>query len=185
MLNPITKQIIGLFESKGSSMYGGEAVTQLEHALQAADLAKKNQASDSLIAASLLHDVGHLLHDLPEMASEDGIDDRYEELADRFLRDYFIEAVTEPVKLHVQAKRYLCAVEPGYYDSLSQPSKTSLALQGGIMVDQEIGDFQKNPYHKDAVSLRKWDDLAKVPNLECPDLNEYIGSIEKSLKKVL
>ncbi|MDO8993470.1 MAG: HD domain-containing protein [Bacteroidota bacterium] len=182
MLNPITKQIINLFESKGGSMYGGEAVSQLEHALQAADLAKKNQASDGLIAASILHDVGHLLHDLPEMASEDGIDDIHEELAARFLKDYFVESVTEPVKLHVQAKRYLCAVEPGYYESLSQPSKTSLALQGGIMVDQEIEDFQKNPYYKDAVSLRKWDDLAKVPNLDCPDLREYIVSIEKSLK---
>jgi phosphonate degradation associated HDIG domain protein len=182
MLNPITKQIIDLFESKGGSMYGGEAVTQLEHALQAADLAKKNHASDSLIAASLLHDVGHLLHDLPEMASEDGIDDVHEDLAGRFLKEYFIDAVTEPVKLHVQAKRYLCALEPGYYESLSQPSKTSLALQGGIMVDQEILEFQKNPYYHDAVSLRKWDDLAKVSNLDCPDLNEYITSIENSLK---
>jgi predicted HD phosphohydrolase len=116
------------------------------------------------------------------MASEDGIDDIHEELAARFLKDYFVEAVTEPVKLHVQAKRYLCAVEPGYYESLSQPSKTSLALQGGIMVDQEIEDFQRNPYYQDAVSLRKWDDLAKVPNLDCPDLNEYVASIEKSLK---
>ena len=175
MLNPITKQIIDLFESKGGSMYGGEAVTQLEHALQAADLAKKNHASDSLIAASLLHD-------LPEMASEEGIDDVHEDLAGRFLKEYFIDAVTEPVKLHVQAKRYLCAVEPGYYESLSQPSKTSLALQGGIMVDQEIVEFQKNPYYHDAVSLRKWDDLAKVSNLDCPDLNEYITSIENSLK---
>lgn len=182
MLNPVTKQIIDLFESKGGSMYGGEAVTQLEHALQAADLAKKNHASDSLIAASLLHDVGHLLHDLPEMASEDGIDDIHEELAARFLKDFFIEAVTEPVKLHVQAKRYLCAVESGYYESLSQPSKTSLALQGGIMSEHEIRDFQLNPYYQDAVSLRKWDDLAKVPNLDCPDLSEYIVSIEKSLK---
>jgi phosphonate degradation associated HDIG domain protein len=163
-------------------MYGGEAVTQLEHALQAADLAKKNHASDSLIAASLLHDVGHLLHDLPEMASDDGIDDVHEDLAARFLKEYFIDAVTEPVKLHVQAKRYLCAVEPGYYESLSQPSKTSLALQGGIMVDQEVAEFQKNPYYNDAVSLRKWDDLAKVSNLECPGLNEYIVSIENSLK---
>jgi [1-hydroxy-2-(trimethylamino)ethyl]phosphonate dioxygenase len=182
MLNPITRQIIHLFESKGGSMYGGEAVTQLEHALQAADLARKNHASDSLIAASLLHDVGHLLHDLPEMASEDGIDDVHEDLAARFLKEYFSDAVTEPVKLHVQAKRYLCAVEPGYYESLSQPSKTSLALQGGIMLNQEIEEFQKNLYYKDAVSLRKWDDLAKVSNLDCPDLNEYIVSIEKSLK---
>ncbi|MFA6945055.1 MAG: phosphonate degradation HD-domain oxygenase [Pedobacter sp.] len=183
MLNLITKQIISLFESRGNSMYGGEAVTQLEHALQAAYLAKKDGASDSLIAASLLHDVGHLLHDLPEMASEDGIDDVHEELAANFLNDYFIDEVIEPVRLHVQAKRYLCATDPGYYESLSEPSKTSLAFQGGIMIDSEIEDFQKNPYYKDAVSLRKWDDIAKDPEMECPDLYEFISSIELSLKR--
>lgn len=185
MWHPVTNQLIELFESKGNSMYGGEAVTQLEHALQAAALAKKEHASDSLIVASLLHDIGHLLHEMPETASEDGIDDIHEELAAKFLSDYFIDAVVEPVKLHVQAKRFLCAVEPGYYESLSQPSKASLSFQGGIMNDVEIGNFQQNPFYKEAISLRKWDDMAKVLNMECPDLNEYIVSIEKLLKNIV
>lgn len=183
MFNPATNQIIHLFESNGNSMYGGEAVTQLAHALQTANLAKNNGANDALITASLLHDIGHLLHDLPEMASEDGIDDIHEELASAFLKHHFIQAVVEPVKLHVQAKRYLCATEPDYYESLSQPSKTSLAIQGGIMTDIELKEFEKNPYYRDAISLRKWDDLAKDPGLKSPDLYEFISFIEASLIK--
>jgi len=161
MLSPITNQILQLFELKGNSKYGGEAVTQLEHALQAATLARNEGASDHLIAASLLHDIGHLLHNLPEMASEGGIDNIHEELASEFLNRHFIDAVIEPVKLHVQAKRYLVVVEPGYYESLSQPSKTSLACQGGAMNDSEVEKFENNPFFKDAISLRNWDDIAK------------------------
>ncbi len=183
MLSPITNQIVQLFELNGNSMYGGEAVTQLEHALQTANLARQEGATDSLITASLLHDIGHLLHDLPEMSSEDGIDDIHEELASVFLKNHFIDAVVEPVKLHVQAKRYLCAIESGYYESLSHPSKTSLAIQGGVMNDTEIGEFENNPFYKDAVSLRKWDDMAKDPDLRGPDLHEFISSIESSLIK--
>lgn len=183
MLHPITTQIIQLFETNGGSMYGGEAVTQLEHALQAAYRAKQANAKDSLIVASLLHDVGHLLHDLPEMASEDGIDDVHEELAANFLTKYFIDDVVEPVKLHVQAKRYLCATDPAYYESLSQPSKTSLEFQGGVMNDEEVKNFKTNPFYFDAISLRKWDDLAKDPDFVTPNLVDFISSIELTLKK--
>lgn len=182
MWSPVTNQLIALFESKGSSMYGGELVTQLEHALQTAALAVKEQAPSNLIVASLLHDVGHLLHELPETATDDGIDDIHEALAAKFLGEYFIDGVVEPVKLHVQAKRFLCAVELGYYESLSQASKASLSIQGGIMNDVEIENFQQNTFFRDAISLRKWDDMAKNPNQKCPQFNEYITYIEKSLK---
>ena len=183
MVHPVTQQIINLFETKGGSMYGGEAVTQLEHALQAAYLAKLGNANHSLIVASLLHDVGHLLHDLPEMASDDGIDDVHEELAGNFLTKYFNNDVVEPVKLHVQAKRYLCATEHGYYESLSQPSKTSLEFQGGIMNDLEVENFKTNPFYMDAIALRKWDDLAKDPDFVTPHLIDFISSLELTLKK--
>jgi len=183
MAHPAIEQIIQLFESKGDSMYGGEAVTQLEHALQTAYLAKIENAKDSLIAASLLHDIGHLLHDLPEMASEEGIDDVHEDLAANFLNRYFNDDVIEPVKLHVQAKRYLCATEEGYYDHLSQPSKTSLEFQGGIMNSEEVERFITNPYFRDAIALRKWDDLAKDPEFITPDLSDFISSLEITLKK--
>jgi phosphonate degradation associated HDIG domain protein len=183
MVHPVTQQIIQLFETKGGSMYGGEAVTQLEHALQAAYLAKLGNAKHSLVVASLLHDVGHLLHDLPEMASDEGIDDVHEELAGNFLTKHFTDDVVEPVKLHVQAKRFLCATEPSYYESLSQPSKTSLEFQGGIMNDLEVENFKTNPFYLDAISLRKWDDLAKDPDFVTPHLVDFITSLELTLKK--
>jgi phosphonate degradation associated HDIG domain protein len=182
MLHPITQEIIYLFEKNGSSMYGGEAVTQLDHALQAATLAKNNNANDELITASLLHDIGHLLHDLPDDASDKGIDDYHEELAARYLEKYFKKAVVEPVKLHVQAKRYLCAVEVGYLDALSDPSKISLAFQGGVMTQEEIEAFEKNEFYKEAVDLRRWDDLAKDPNLVSPTIELFIESINQSIK---
>ena len=182
MLHPITQEIIHLFETNGGSMYGGEAVTQLEHALQCAELARKHKASHELITASLLHDIGHLLHDLPDDASDHGIDDRHELLGETYLSEHFKLAAVEPVKLHVQAKRYLCATAPGYLETLSEPSKISLEFQGGVMNQTEVADFEKNEFYKEAVDLRRWDDLAKDPYLISPTLNSFINAIETSLK---
>lgn len=127
----VIETIRELFAQRGNSQYGHEAVSQLEHALQAAALAEADRASDALITASLLHDVGHLLHDLPDDAPDRGIDDRHEELAAVWLMDHFGEAVSEPARLHVAAKRYLCATSDGYRQHLSPPSQLSLQLQGG------------------------------------------------------
>ena len=159
MLHPITQEILHLFETNGGSMYGGEAVTQLEHALQCAELARKHNASNELITASLLHDIGHLLHDLPDDASDKGIDDMHELLGEKYLTKHFKLAAVEPVKLHVQAKRYLCATAPGYLETLSTPSKISLEFQGGVMDKEEVALFQKNEFYKEAVDLRRWDTL--------------------------
>ena len=182
MLHPITQEILNLFEVNGGSMYGGEAVTQLEHALQCAELAKKHHATNELITASLLHDIGHLLHDLPDDASDNGIDDMHELLGERYLTKHFKLAAVEPVKLHVQAKRYLCAVEPGYLQTLSTPSKISLEFQGGVMNEEEVALFENNEFYKEAVALRRWDDLAKDPNLASPSINTFTTAIESSLK---
>lgn len=182
MIQPITQQILNLFEENGGSMYGGEEVTQLEHAIQCAQLARQNNASNELITACLLHDIGHLLHDLPDDASDNGIDDMHELLGNKFLQNYFKQAAVEPVKLHVQAKRYLCAVEQGYYESLSEPSKTSLSFQGGVMSQDEVLDFEQHLFYKDAVSLRRWDDLAKDPNLTSPAIDSFVDAIENALK---
>jgi phosphonate degradation associated HDIG domain protein len=182
MIHPITQEILNLFEENGGSMYGGEEVTQLEHALQCAELARQNNASDELITASLLHDIGHLLHDLPDDASDNGIDDMHELLGDRYLQNHFKLGAVEPVKLHVQAKRYLCAVEQGYYETLSEPSKISLQFQGGVMNEEEIKHFEQNTYYKEAVDLRRWDDLAKDPNLVSPTIDSFINAIEHSIK---
>jgi phosphonate degradation associated HDIG domain protein len=163
-------------------MYGGEAVTQLEHALQCAVLAKSNNSTDELITASLLHDIGHLLHDLPDDSSDKGIDDYHEELAAIYLEKNFTKAVVEPVKLHVQAKRYLCAVRNGYLETLSEPSKISLYFQGGVMTVEEVKEFEKNEFYKEAVELRTWDDLAKDPNILSPSIETFIDYINASIK---
>ncbi|MCO6042397.1 HD domain-containing protein [Aeoliella sp. ICT_H6.2] len=174
-----TLRIEEMFDEQGDSMYGGEDVTQLQHALQAALLAEQQQAGDALIAAALLHDVGHLLHELPDDAPLQGIDDRHEDLAAAWLERHFPPAVVQPVKLHVESKRYLCATEPGYWDALSLPSKQSLELQGGIMTDEECESFRQGEHFEAAIRLRRWDDEAKVANLETPPVKHFLPYVDR------
>lgn len=174
-------KIEGLFAERGAAEYHGEAVTQQEHALQSAMLAEAEGASAALIAAALLHDVGHLLHGHGEGAAEHGIDDAHEELGQRFLRKHFPESVTEPVRLHVAAKRYLCAVESAYFDSLSPASIRSLALQGGPMSSSDAKAFEANPHGEAAARLRRWDDRAKIPALPTPALSHYRKYLDEVL----
>jgi len=170
---PTVDELIRLYEDRGDSDYGGEQVSQLEHALQSAALAEQEQASPALIAAALLHDVGHLLHELPDDAPDHGIDDHHESSAGNYLRRLFSDDVIEPIRLHVAAKRYLCAVDAGYLRQLSEPSIVSLRLQGGPMTPEEVAQFEANPFAADAVRLRKWDDTAKVPELPTPPLSHF------------
>lgn len=170
---PTVEEILQLFETRGDSEYGGEQVTQVEHALQSALLAEQEKATPELIAAALLHDIGHLLHKLPDDAPDNGIDDRHETVGHNYLRKIFPPIVTEPIRLHVPAKRYLCAVDKDYLQQLSQPSLVSLKLQGGPMTKEEVREFDKNPFAHDSVKLRRWDDEAKIPNLETPPLSHF------------
>ena len=171
----IIDEIKGLFSKRGGSQYGGEAITQQEHALQAAWLAEKADASATLITASLLHDIGHLVHNLPDNAPDSGINDHHEELGVRWLARYFGADVTEPVRLHVAAKRYLCAVEPDYLVALSPASAQSLQLQGGPLSPDEVQSFESSPFLRDAVNLRRWDDKAKKVGLPTPDLAHFLS----------
>ena len=173
--------IVRLFAERGDSDYGGEAVSQREHALQAAHFARQAGASPALVTAALLHDVGHLLHDLPADAPERGVDDRHETLAGRWLARAFGPDVVEPVRLHVDAKRYLCTTEPEYLGQLSEPSLVSLRLQGGPMTADEAERFAALPHAAAAVALRRWDDAAKVPDLDVPGLEHYIDCIAAAL----
>jgi phosphonate degradation associated HDIG domain protein len=177
-VHPTTQSILRLFKEKGDSQYGREAVTQLQHGLQAARLAEMQGASAELITAALLHDVGHLLHDLPQDAPEHGVDDRHEVLGERFLRKHFSAAVVEPVRMHVDAKRYLCAVEPTYRAGLSAPSEQSLLLQGGPMDPSEIAAFEASEFCPDAVLLRRWDDLAKDASLVTPEIEHFAPMLD-------
>lgn len=173
--------VVQCFTTRGREQYGREAVTQLQHALQCATCAESAGQSPPLITACLLHDVGHLLHNLGEDAAERGLNDRHEYRALPFLSDLFPPSVTEPIRLHVNAKRYLCATQTDYWQDLSPASKRSLELQGGIYSEAEAMTFITQPYAKDAVQLRIWDDLAKDPNFKTPDLAHFLPVLARCL----
>jgi phosphonate degradation associated HDIG domain protein len=169
----VIDSVFTLFREKGDGAYFGEAVTQTEHALQCAHLAEQSGAARALVAAALLHDVGHLLHGLPEDAGERGMDGRHEDAGAAWLAGHFGPAVVAPVRLHVAAKRYLCATEPGYLAGLSEASRRSLRLQGGAMSPAEVRPFEREEWFRSAVAVRLWDDAAKVPGLVVPQLEHY------------
>jgi phosphonate degradation associated HDIG domain protein len=177
-VSAVVDRIFAAFESNGAEAYLGEPVTLKEHMLQSAAAAEAEGAGDELVAAALLHDIGHLLHDGPEDAAERGIDTAHEEVGFRFLEEHFPRGVVDPVRLHVAAKRYLCAVDPGYFDELSPPSLLSLRLQGGPMSAEEAAAFENLPHWREACRLRRWDDLAKDPDAEVPLLDRYRPVLE-------
>jgi len=167
-------RIVELFERWGSDRYD-EAVTQLEHALQCADLAEQAGACDELIAAALLHDLGHLMVlDRQQGSVTHDHDDEHEHLAADFLATSFPPRVVAPIRLHVDAKRYLCATEPRYLGGLSDASRRSLEAQGGTMSDSEAHAFIIGPYARDAVLVRRWDDRAKTPGARSSTLEVRI-----------
>ncbi|ERN42918.1 phosphonate degradation operons associated HDIG domain protein [Rubidibacter lacunae KORDI 51-2] len=170
--------ILSVYRDRGRAQYGSEAVSQLEHALQCATLAQTAGQSEAMITACLLHDFGHLVHHLGDDPALLGIDDRHEARAIPVLEQLFPAAVTRPIQLHVAAKRYLCAVDPDYWDSLSLASKRSLELQGGVYSAEAAAAFIQQPYAEQAVQLRRWDDLAKVANLSTPDLDRFLPCLQ-------
>lgn len=181
-LNDITT----LLNTQGSKQYGDEAVSQLEHALQCAYLAECAQESEETIVAALLHDIGHLLsagqdsnQKLIQKSSTESADDLHQYIALPFIRTLFSDAVLEPIKLHVDAKRYLCAVDKDYWSTLSGASKKSLEIQGGTYSDQEALVFETSPYGQQAVRLRRYDDSAKIPGAFTPSLEHYLAMMHR------
>jgi phosphonate degradation associated HDIG domain protein len=166
--------VVRLMSNRGGESYFGEPVTVLEHCLQAAFFARRAHSSDTLVAAALLHDVGHLLHLQGEDVADHGVDTRHEELADRMLAAHLPLAVTEPIRLHVAAKRYLCFANPAYLEALSPSSILSLRLQGGPMSSDEAAAFLALLHWADAVTLRHWDDEAKIPEFPVPEIDVYL-----------
>ena len=198
--------IAGLFASEGAAEYLGEPVSQAAHMLQAAVLAEREQAGEALIAAALLHDVGHFAGTLslfPPLVSgsehagrpgEDekgppsgrdlmrGTDNRHAESGASWLARWFGEEVTEPVRLHVAAKRYLCATEPGYAAVLSPASVYTLRVQGGPMQGTELAEFEANRYSAAAIRVRRWDDAAKDPGAQVPPFGHF-ASVLRALAR--
>jgi [1-hydroxy-2-(trimethylamino)ethyl]phosphonate dioxygenase len=168
-----TERIFQLLDSRGAGRYGLSAVTQKEHALQSADLATKRGLGDALVIAALFHDLGHLLVGDDLNLAEQGVDDLHEETSANALAKLFGNDVAEPVRLHVAAKRYLCAVNPAYYDKLSEDSRQSLLLQGGPMSPLEVAAFDKLDHRAAALALRLIDDEAKVAGVKTPGLESY------------
>ena len=177
----IRDELIDIFTNRATGQYGLSDVNQLEHALQSATLAEKEGGNADLIIAALLHDVGHMIHNLGEDPALEGIDDTHEDLAAAWLRPHFGPAITEPVRLHVPAKRYLCAAEPDYFGKLSEDSVRSLALQGGLMSPSEMKAFEALPYWKQALHLRRIDDMAKDPNARTPAFSYFLKYIDLTL----
>ena len=163
-----------LFREQGHVEYSGEGVSQLEHSLQAAWRAEQAGAPMELVTAAFLHDLGHLLNPQGDTPSARGIDDQHQYYAIPFLRPLFAAAVIEPIRLHVDAKRALCAVDPAYHDHLSEDSKRSLKLQGGVFPPDEAKAFLARPHAEDAMRVRRWDDAAKVRGESTPPLEHYL-----------
>ena len=209
MIIPTVEEVIDLYRNEGARQYGREAVSQLEHALQCAHLAEQADSKPELIAACFLHDIGHMVghrvqrdllgraveyfasgggHEYQHTASEQAAllednrqNDLHEHRAQWYLNGLFGPDVLEPIRLHVEAKRYLCHVDPGYWDTLSDESKHSLEVQGGRHVGDQAAVFMASPHAHNAVELRRWDDRAKTPCAPTPDLEHYA----KVLKSVV
>jgi phosphonate degradation associated HDIG domain protein len=173
------KGLRALFDAKGGCQYSGEAVSQLEHALQCAALAEQAGSAAALITASLLHDVGHMTSTLEGTPTLRGEDDKHQYHGVVALKGVFPDAVLTPIRLHVEAKRYLCAVDAEYWGGLSGDSKRSLVLQGGIYTREEANEFIGQEHAQDAVNLRRWDDLAKVAGRRTPDLDHFLAIARK------
>jgi phosphonate degradation associated HDIG domain protein len=179
---PLTvDEITRLLTVRGGRQYGREAVSQLEHALQCAHLAEEAGRSDETIVASLLHDLGHLLAADRDGREDDdqSRDDLHQQVAIPFLRGLLPDAVLEPIRLHVDAKRCLCTTTPGYWEALSVPSKRSLELQGGAFTLDQVQVFMRQPFAQDALFLRRCDDLAKVPRAVTPPLPWFMEKLER------
>jgi [1-hydroxy-2-(trimethylamino)ethyl]phosphonate dioxygenase len=181
-MSALIDEIFGRFREYGAGAYLGEPVSMTEHMLQSAYAAEGEGAEPRLVAAALLHDYGHFIHEYEEDAAEHGIDTQHEEVGHAFLSQHFGPEIAEPIRMHVAAKRYLCATDPSYLDELSPASILSLELQGGPYSPAEVSEFERSPYAEDAVRLRRWDDVGKVAGLETPDLEHYRAVLESALR---
>ena len=171
--------IADIFERRGAESYLGEPVTMSQHMLQGAVLAEREGASDELIAAALLHDIGHYTSEFGPYSPDDTEDNHHDEAGAKVLEHFFPAVITECVRLHVAAKRYLCATDATYYDKLSQASRHTLELQGGPMNEAEVAEFRRNPFYREAVRVRLWDEGGKDPHMKTPPFRHYVTVLQR------
>ena len=170
-------QIASLYTSELANQFYAEDVTEANHACQTAELATASDSAKELVSAAFLHDIGHLL--VGEYSTKETLDQdfQHEVVGCEFLKQHFDNSVVEPIRLHVEAKRYLCATDTDYLDNLSPASKRSLEVQGGVMSKDEASEFEKLPHASESIKLRKWDDQAKVPNARPASVQHWINLI--------
>jgi phosphonate degradation associated HDIG domain protein len=174
----VVEEILAIYGRRGSEAYFGENVSTTEHCLQAAYFAQIAGAPPGLVVAALLHDIGHLVDDVPQDIADWTVDAHHEEIGGHWLALRFRPEVSEPVRLHVPAKRYLLATDAKYFAKLSPASVITLKLQGGPMAVHEVAQFETEAYYKEAVRVRQWDDQGKVAGLKTPSLGDYRALIE-------
>jgi len=174
----VIDEILAIYARRGALAYFGEEVSTTEHSLQAAYFAQQSAATPSLVVAALLHDIGHLVEEVPDDIADWTVDGRHEQIGGRWLAQRFEPQVSEPVRLHVPAKRYLCATDAGYFAKLSPASVLTLQLQGGPMSAREAAEFECERYYREAVRIRQWDDQGKIAGLATPSLSDYRALIE-------
>lgn len=168
-----------IFERRGAESYLGEQVTMSEHMLQGAQLAEQAGADDEIIAGALLHDIGHYTNEFGEDAQNRGIDNHHDEAGAMVLEKFFPAIVTDCVRHHVAAKRYLCATDPDYFARLSDASVLTLKLQGGPMDENEVAGFAENPNLDAILQVRIWDDQGKVPDHTTPPFSHYAPMLQR------
>jgi len=182
-IETIVPFIADIFERRGAEEYLGEPVTLSEHMLQGAWFAEEEGAPDELVVAALLHDIGHYTSEFGTYTPDDQEDRHHDDAGADVLEPFFPRVVTECVRLHVAAKRYLCATDRSYFTKLSPASVHTLSLQGGPMSEEEVAQFRANPFHEEAVRVRLWDEQGKVPGMKTRRFRDYVPLLERVVRK--
>ena len=172
-----------IFERCGDEEYLGEPVTMAQHMLQGATLAEQNGLDEEIIVGALLHDIGHFTSEFGTFTMDDTEDRFHEEAGAKVLSAFFPSVITDCVRYHVAAKRYLCATRPDYFKRLSDASVHSLNLQGGPMSPEEVAAFEKNPNLKKIIQVRYLDEAGKQPDMETPDFWHFAPMVQRIVDK--